>query len=237
MDPIEEKVLTYLKAGFSKKEIFEKISRELAPEDNARAKEIVEKNLSQKSKSSKTKLLIISGAAGIFLLITLIIIYFSFINNSQFVSSKCLPSVSIKIEGDTVYRDKSIEVLRLMEDKNCGYLGFVGEHTPKISSGMLGIFVGGQYEGGNSAKISTFTGDTYYVAAIMVHEACHSYQAKLGKGSSEPDCTLTQYHFLQSINAPQKDLDHTKKIGEFYPEYSFNESNKDVFLEWMQNKK
>ena len=96
-----------------------------------------------------------------------------------------------------------------------------------------GIFFAGYYET-NTRKITLFPSaqDSYLNAGIIIHEVCHAYQQNLSRELSEPDCALTQYNFLTSIDTPKEDIDKFNSALSFFENYKFTKSNLDYFALW-----
>jgi len=231
MDSIENRIAILKKAKFPRKKLLLKIEAEFGVQERAKIEEILEKEeITQNRKQKKTiiEVLIVIFFAILFLFT---IFYFMYFQYSSFFSSKCNIG-PIAISGDPQYRQRTFDILSLIEENNCEYLSFIWVHTPYLDSKELGFRYGGLYSGGDSANISPFTGDKYYAASIVFHEACHAFQTQNNQPISEGDCQYTQYIFLKSINAPAQDIEYTKTLGTKWPEYTFNETNTNVFLEW-----
>ncbi len=237
MQDFEERILFYKKAGLLDKVIIEKIRSEFGDDAAAKASKILIEKKLQKNKKQKSFLIKLGAFVCIGLVVIFIVYFFLFLHFSEFSSAKCNSDKKITITGDLFYREKVFNILKLIEEKDCGYTNFVLDNINAINSGGVGFIYSGVYYTNKPTEIASLTGSRHYVASIIVHEACHGYQHKNNLGYSEPDCALTQYHFLINTNAPSEEAQKVVNAGKVYLNYAFTENNTDVFLAWKNNKK
>ncbi len=236
MTSIEEKLDLYIKAGMTKKNILLKIEAEFGPEAKAKVEPIVNKVYGDKKSSSMSLMLITAGIVLFLVIIVSVILYASYFQNNTFASSKCGTN-SIALTGDSMYRNKLVEVLTFIEAKDCNYTRFVLDNLSTVYATDPGMLYSGK-QTGDKTLIAVFSGSNEYVAGIVIHEACHAFANNTNTSFSEADCAYTQYNFMKSAGANEADLQRVLTSTQTFMQYEFNEGNKDAFRIWSasQNK-
>jgi hypothetical protein len=230
MSSIEEKLDLYIKAKMTKKNILLKIEAEFGPEAKAKVEPIVDKVYGERKSNSLNMILIACGAFLFVVIIISAILYTSYFQNVSFSSAKC-GTKSISLTGDSMYRNKLVEVLNFIETKDCNYERFVLDNLTTVYATDPGMLYSGK-QTGDKTLIAVFSGSTEYVAGIIVHEACHAYSNNSNTVLSEADCAYTQYNFMKSAGASEADLQKVMTSTQTFMQYEFNESNIDAFKVW-----
>ncbi|VVB98982.1 Uncharacterised protein [uncultured archaeon] len=174
----------------------------------------------------------VMAAVCILFLIFSVAAYFLFLKDSAFTSSSCHGvQGKIMIEGDLTYREIVQKALAETEKKDCKYSEFIFSNVKKISASRLFIFRAGEYrEEKGTIHVDPTVDNPAYAAGVIMHEACHSYQDKLGAPYSETDCATTQYNFLLKTSSGEE-AGRVKRVGDYFPQYQLG--GKDVFEEWL----
>ncbi len=230
-DP-EKKLEIYIKAGLTKEEVIKKMQPYLNERNREVLLEVIDEYFESRGSSDQTKFVIKAIFGLVVLAVVAYAIFFIFFQSAVYSPTKCLDKpVSISLHGDLMNRDRMMNALARVEEDNCEYFNFIADNAKKIFVNPPGFMSSGQYRGNeDEIHVNSLTGSEHYVASILIHEACHSFQHKQGLEISDNDCTATQYNFLKAVNAQPDDLKAVERIASFWPGYSIK--GNDVFEQW-----
>lgn len=233
IEDAEKLALIYVKTGLSREKIAAKLEK-FGEADKARALNAIdayyaEKSTREREIAFKVKIFFI------FCLMVFAISYYTLFIHAASYSSSCLGDGHISISGDPLQRFSIISALGMIERQGCDYILFVYENTPSIKVTRLTFFEAGFYwQGRHEAEVDVAKSTLPGIAGIIIHEACHGYQDRLGGAFAESECATTQYNFLLASNATQIETDSVKRLGSLNPIYVLG--SVDVFQKWKSSR-
>ncbi|GEM_PF-2919014 len=233
---LKSRARLYLKAGLDKNEILKKIENRLTDKDRQKFSEFIDSELSAGKKSFTQTVFFTFFVLAIVALWVCVIAYISYFENGVYYSKKCFGKGEfISVLGSPDHRKEIINALELIENSSCEYFSFVMENSKTINSGRQGLFKAGVFEGEKTLGVDAFSGSTYFVSSVIIHEACHSFQEKNNRPFSEKDCTTTQFNYLKKINAPEFEIETIERLAQQSGIKGYTLDGKDVFEEWKNN--
>lgn len=232
VEPFKERIELYRKAGVPTRAILEKIESEFGLEARYEAEELLHVKYESKREMSKMAVMVLVVLIAIFIFIVSYFTVMSLFDSPSFTATKCSLIGPITVTGDPDFKLKIQNALLLVEGKNCNYLRFISDNFPEIYSGNTAVTGASFYDPLKHSMAPDYSGSNFFVADAIIHQACHGYQVRSHQPQNEHDCALTQYDFLESIGAPDSDLQRVLDLRS-NPDYFFDSNNVDVFSEWL----
>ncbi len=236
MDPLEEKLRIYLKAGLTKQQILEKLEGDLSDSNREQIMQRIDRYFSAEETQTASKATLIIGVVIAIIAIIFVVVYFAHFKDSSFHSEKCSTKpIDISVNGDPSKREAMIEALKLIESTDCEYLLFVADNAKTIYTSSGCFMAGGCYKGQkDTINANSIMSNSYWVSSTVIHEACHSFQHKNNLGILESACMTTEYNYLTKIKAPQEVIQWSAQEGNRDPKYTIGAP--DVFPIWKEKR-